>query len=349
MYEVDPTTVSTALTAAGTTFSANTISQILSLTTSPSSATVVIEQTRADANGNVTVAAGTEIALIGSSDVVRTTIAAPSNAPVVIFEGKGGVVATFNNAAATVPAGDQTKVERVVVGSSGNDAILIKDATNTKIILGTGNSTVVAGAGVDTIEAGVGNSTISGGTSDYTVVKLAGTSASNYTVRSVDGHAVVTNSTTNKVTDISKIQFVQLDSGNAMVFAKDSNEAAVSLLFRTTFGRDADAGGLDYWFDLAKAGASLSQIAAGFAGSAEFAAKAPVTNADFINSLYVNTFGRAGETAGIDYWTEAMANGTSRAELIKMFASIGSQNIDGTATHTEATVVGSVTIVTGII
>ena len=103
----------------------------------------------------------------------------------------------------------------------------MQDAKNTKIVLGSGNSTVETGQGVDTVQAGLGNSTIIGGSGDYAVVKLAG-NASNYNVTQQNGHAIVTDKTTNKVTDISKIQYVQLDNGNALVFAKNSVEGQVA-------------------------------------------------------------------------------------------------------------------------
>lgn len=346
-YESDTSAVTDALKGANSTvFSDATISQILALATKDNTQ-VQISQVTPDANGNVTVAAGAEVVMVAASDTLQT-ITPPANAPVVIFQGRGGVVATLNDAAATVPASQPGTVDRVVVGSAGNDKIIVADARNTKVVLGSGDSSVQTGLGVDTVEAGLGNSTITGGSGDYAVVKLGG-SATNYKVTVQNGHAVVTNNTSNKVTDISKIQYVQLDGGKALVFAKDSAEAAVTALYETTFGRTADAGGLDYWFDLAKSGASLKQIATAFTNSAEYSNNAKQSDADFVNSLYQNTFGRAGESSGMAYWTDALKNGATRADLITQFAQIAAQNIAGTAEHQEAQVIGNITIVTGIV
>jgi hypothetical protein len=348
MYESEQGTVTTTLNNSNPTiFSEQTISDILALATKDN-ATVRFDTSTPDANGNVTVAAGAEVVFVSTSDTVSTVVNAPASAPVIIFQGRGGVVATINDAAATVPAGDQSRVDRVVVGSAGDDKIIVADAKNTKVILGSGNSSVQTGQGVDTVEAGLGNSTITGGSGDYAVVKLGG-NASNYQVTSQNGHAVVTDMTTNKTTDISKIQYVQLDNGNALVFAKDSVEGAVATLYHTAFGRDADAGGLDYWFDLGKAGASLRQIADAFIQSAEFAAQAALGDAAFVDQLYQNTFGRAGEDAGINFWTDSLAQGATRADLITSFSQIAVQNIMGTAPNQEAQIIGSVSIVTGII
>jgi hypothetical protein len=268
------------------------------------------------------------------------------NAPVVIFQGKGGVIATINDGI-TVPSSDQTKVDRIIVGSAGNDKIIVSDAKNTQITLGSGNSSVTTGGGVDTVQAGLGNSTITGGSGDYAVVKLAG-APTNYTVTVNNGHAVVTNNTNNITTDITKIQYVQLDNGKALVFAKNSVEASIATLYHTAFGRDADAGGLDYWFDLGRGGASLKQIAQAFTNSAEFAAQAAKSSTDFVQWLYQNTFGRGAEDDGLAYWADALANGATRADLLVSFTQIAAQNIGGTV-QTEAQVVGTVKIIDGIV
>lgn len=348
MYDSDQATVTEALKNANPTiFSDQTINNILNLATKDNTK-ISFDTGTPDQNGNVTVASGTDVVFVNSSNTFTTTVKPPANAPVVIFQGKGGVIATLSDSAATVPSSDQTKVDRVVVGSSGNDLIVVADAKNTKIVLGSGNSTVGTGQGVDTVEAGLGNSTIIGGSGDYAVVKLGG-SATNYNVTTQNGHAVVTNKTTNKVTDISKIQYVQLDNGNAMVFAKNSVEGQVASLYRVAFGRDADAGGLDYWFDVARGGATLKQIAGAFVASSEFAALGARTDLQFVQDLYKNTFNRAGEDAGVAYWLDQLSHGQTKVDIIANFATIAIQNLQGTAQYQEAQVVGSVHIVSGII
>ena len=346
MYDSDTSTVTTALKGSSTAvFTDDTISKILALTTTDN-ATVRFDTVAPDANGNVTVAAGAEVVLISSSDTTQTTLTPPANAPVVIFQGKGGVNVTINDGS-TTPAHQPGVTDRVVIGSAGNDKIVITDAKNTQIVLGTGDSTVVGGAGSDTIIAGLGNSTVEGGKHD--IVQLKGSEA-DYTVTVDNGHAVVTHNGTDKVTDISKIQYVQLDGGKALVFAEDTQQAAITTLYETTFGRTADAGGLQYWFDRAAAGTSLDQIAKEFTQSSEFATTSgQLDNDDFVQGLYQQTFGRAADDDGLAYWTAALeSGGATRAQLVKSFSDIASHNIDGSI-HTEATVVGSVTIVHNIV
>jgi len=345
MYEENPGTVTSALTnSSAVVFSAATISRILELTTADNS-TVRIDTVAPNASGVVTVASGAEVLLVGSSDTAQTALTVPNNAPVVIFQGKGGINVVLDNGS-VAPQAPPGVTERVVVGSAGNDKIVVADAKNTQVTLGSGNSTVVTGSGDDTVEAGLGNSTITGG-SGHSVVKLAG-KATDYVVTVQDGHAVVTHAGGGKTTDISNIQYVQLDNNKALVFANDSKEAAVSTLYAAAFGRDGDAHGLQYYFDGAKAGYSLTQIAESFLQSAEYKARPAQSDTDFISDLYQHTFARAAEAGGLAYWTAALASGASRAEVIANFVSVAGQNLDG-AIHTEATVVGQVTIVHNIV
>ena len=346
MYDRDTGTVTAALQSGNTAvFTDDTISKILALTTTDNN-TVSYDLATPNANGVVTVAAGAELVLVTSSDTTQTLITPPANAPVLIFQGKGGVDVTINDGATTVPAHPPGVTDRVVIGTAGNDHIVIADAKNTAVTLGTGHSTVVAGAGQDTILAGLGNSTISGGTG-HAIVELKG-NAADYTVTVDNGHAVVTHAGDAHITDITKIQYVQLDNGKALVFANDSQEAAVTTLYQAAFGRDADAGGLDFYFKLAQEGYSLKQIAQLFMDSPENQPAAAQSDSDFISNLYLHTFARAGEADGVAYWTDALAHGATRAELVAAFANVAALNVDGSM-HTEATVVGSVTIVHNIV
>lgn len=346
MYEASTTTVTDALkTSSSAVFSDDTISKILALTTKGTTDTSVrFDDVNVGANGAVTVAAGAEVVYVKSSDTGMTTVTAPTNVPVVIFQGQGGVSATFNDGPTTVLSGAGV-VDRVVVGTAAADNIVIGDHKNSQIIAGAGD-TVVGGAGHDTIVAGLGNSTVVGGTGQA-LAQMAG-HESDYAVTVVDGHAVVKNKTSNVTTDISKIQYVQLDDGKALVFAKDTTEAAVTALYQTLFGRTADANGLQFWFDAAKSGVSLNTIAQAFTSSAEFKSHAAADDSQWVADLYQNTFGRAADQNGLAYWTAALKGGASRADIAEQFSHVAAQNIDGTV-HTEATVVGSVTIVHNIV
>lgn len=372
MYDSSTSTVTGALQDSGNpALDTTVINQIITLTTNPTGGgttdnTVTVSQVSVDASGNATVPAGTEVALITlptpTTPGTPVTISANAvkNVPVLIFQGDTDVNVSLDDGTtaggpgaathqgATTPV---TGAQRVVVMGSGNSKVTIGDAKNTTLTLGTGNSTVVTGHGVDTVVAGLGNSTITGGNSDYSVVKMAA-AASNYTVTTNAGHAIVTDNITHKVTDIAKIQYVETAGNEALIFASSNTEASIATLFQTAFGRTADAAGLNYYYDLAKAGATEKQIADAIVKSAEFLPHTLLDDTSFVNSLYQNTFGRNGETAGINYWLNAMSHGATRADIIRSFADVHTLNLQGQtaggAGH-EAILVGHVTIVSGII
>ena len=354
MYDSVANDVTTALeTAQPTQFTTALVSDILALASGGANGTdVTINTIRPNTNGVTTVSGsmGAEVVFFEQTTNTANIQLNNANLPTVIFQGRGGVNVTVNDNV-TTPGADQTKVDRVIVGSAGNDKIVVQDAKNTKIVLGGGDSSVTAGGGVDTVVAGLGNSTITGGTGDYTVVKLGG-AASNYTVTTAqnNSHAVIRDVTTGKVTDVTKVQYVQLDNGNALIFAKSSVEAQVANLYHTAFGRTADAGGLDYWFDIARAGGSLKQISTSFVNSTEFTSlHSNETQTEFVQSLYHNTFNRVGEDAGVAFWLAELAGGKTKADLVLSFAELAIQNIQHTAGNQEAEVVGSINIIGNII
>ncbi|HTH79411.1 MAG TPA: DUF4214 domain-containing protein [Ramlibacter sp.] len=317
------------------------------------SSTVGVETVEAGTGGTVTVGAGTDVLFVHGSDTDPTTFTVPGNVPVVVFEGNGGVN--------VVVGGGTSGGERVLLGTDGNDKIIITDGTNTEVILGSGSSTVTGGAGSDTIVGGHGNSTVTGGGGhdilvlhgshgDYVIVvnHTASAPAGNAQAGTT-GHVVVTNSATGEQTDITGIQYVQLDSSDALVFAASTVEAGVATLYHAAFGRTGEFGGVEYWFDQAKAGESLHDIAEAFTHSAEFAANtAGLSDTAFVQQLYQQTFNRSADSGGLDFWVHSLQSGSSRADLLTAFASVAAMNEAGTL-HTEATIVGSVTIVQDIV
>ena len=373
MYDSDTSVVTSALKGSSTAvFSDTTIANILALTSTTADPVIKVDNNPTiAANGAVTFTSGTELGFVNVS-AENTTLTITGDTKTIVLGGTGSanlVVGNPNDTvisggqqpanvqggpavnaapAATVLANGLPHTDRVVIGSAGDDSITVIDKKNTLIVLGSGDSTVTAGHGVDTIESALGNSTIVGGKGDYAVVKQAGNSA-NYTVSDADGHAVLTNSTTHKTTDITGIQFVQFDNGESLVFAKDVVEGQAGLMYQVAFGRDADASGMDHWFDTLSAGGSIWQIANNFVNSAEFvAAHAGQTDQQFVQSLYQNTFGRAADAGGLAYWTDLMSHGASKAALVASFADLAVQNVAGDL-NTEVQVIGNVTIVSGII
>jgi len=85
----------------------------------------------------------------------------------------------------------------------------------------------------------------------------------------------------------------------------------VQKLYVAYFGRPADPIGEEYWTDALDAGTlTLSDVSASFAASAEYRdTYAGMNNRAIVTEVYQNLFGRAAETAGVDYWAGLMDRG----------------------------------------
>lgn len=347
MYESDKSTVTNALqNSNAAVFTDATISKILALTTTANDTNVKIDQVDATLGGTIVTPTNSEVVMLNAPIIRDLPVTVQTDARVLALQGTTGFNVVIENTSPNWPEPIGDEPARIIIGSAGEDRIVINDMVNTEVTLGNGD-VVVAGGGNDTINAGLGNSTVIGG-SGNAVVKLRGDASDYVVVKTDQGVKVVGGGST---TDISKVQYVQLDDGKALVFAKDKTQAGVSTLFETTFGRTGTAAELKQWFDKAAAGMSLEAMAKEFAKTDAFKAITDAqNNADFVNGLYMRTFGRGAEADGLAYWKAALdTGGATREQLVYAFAEIGSQNLAGTAQHQETQVIGHVTIVTNII
>lgn len=82
-------------------------------------------------------------------------------------------------------------------------------------------------------------------------------------------------------------------------------------LYDAAFDRAPDPGGLDYWTDQLSSGMTLETMASSFIASPEFASLygANPTNTQFVTLLYGNVLDRTPDSAGLDWWTNQLANG----------------------------------------
>ncbi|MCU1350816.1 MAG: hypothetical protein JWM05_25, partial [Acidimicrobiales bacterium] len=82
-------------------------------------------------------------------------------------------------------------------------------------------------------------------------------------------------------------------------------------LYRAYFLRLPDTGGVSYWIGRRRAGTSLDAISAAFATSSEFKTRyGPLTNRKFVELVYQNVLGRAGDSVGLAHWTSLLDLGT---------------------------------------
>lgn len=74
-------------------------------------------------------------------------------------------------------------------------------------------------------------------------------------------------------------------------------------------GHAADRSGMAFWEQALEHGSSGAEIQQAFADSADFRALAAKGNAELVNHLYQNLFGRAADPAGLSYWSSALDAG----------------------------------------
>jgi len=97
-------------------------------------------------------------------------------------------------------------------------------------------------------------------------------------------------------------------------------------LYQAAFNRTPDKAGVGYWIKMMDEGASLEQVAAGFATSAEFKQLygANASDAQFVELLYDNVLHRPAEGAGFDYWMKAIGEQhVPREQVLAYFSESG--------------------------
>ena len=111
------------------------------------------------------------------------------------------------------------------------------------------------------------------------------------------------------------------DAGIAALTDQELGEHQVARLYLAAFGRTADSAGLIQQYAALRSGESLAQVAAGFTSSAEYANRyGNLSNTGFVNALYQNVLGRAGDAAGVQNFVAVLDAGNSRSALLAGFA-----------------------------
>lgn len=120
---------------------------------------------------------------------------------------------------------------------------------------------------------------------------------------------------------IERIHFTL--SNDVLALDVDGVAGKAYRLYQSAFDRAPDKAGIGFWINaMEKGGATLLQVAQGFIASDEFNTKygANASDIDFVTRLYKNVLHRAGEPAGMEYWTGKLAAGANRAEVLAAFS-----------------------------
>lgn len=108
----------------------------------------------------------------------------------------------------------------------------------------------------------------------------------------------------------------------AGLWIQDAGAAEVARLYDTTLGRLPDVSGLINWTQLLDKGTdTLTQVAQGFVGSAEFQSiYGSLNNTQFVEQLYLNTLHRPADATGLANWVADLNAGESRAQIVIGFS-----------------------------
>ena len=191
---------------------------------------------------------------------------------------------------------------------------------NDVLVGGTGNDIFVASEGQDVVKGNGGINTL---VLDMVLSQIEVSKIAGELLFTFEGGSV-------KANDVDYLAFkdgIFAISGTDAVLTPDPNaelKASIALVYSAGLNRDIDAPGLHYWSDVIDNGGTLSYLASGIIASQEFAGTfgtpSQMDNSGFVDVLYQNVLDRAGDAAGVTYWTDAIAQGMSRADVLVAFS-----------------------------
>lgn len=201
-----------------------------------------------------------------------------------------------------------TTIENAI-GGLGDDT-LIGNAANNVLRGNGGNDALDGGAGIDT-------AIFTGSKSDYTLAKTS-------TSLSISS----TSEGTDSLQNIERLQFA--DSSLAFDLQAPNSAGGIFRLYKATFNRTPDLGGLGYWIDQADKGKNAVAMAIDFTYSQEFQSVYATRTTDnfgtgadvssLVTGFYKNVLGREPDAGGRDFYinqitTHAKTVGQVLAEI----------------------------------
>jgi hypothetical protein len=111
------------------------------------------------------------------------------------------------------------------------------------------------------------------------------------------------------------------NKANTISTAGDENNAEAYRLYQAALDRAPDQAGLTFWSSALANGATPTQVAQGFIGSAEFEQNYGTLSASgFVSTLYENVLHRAADPTGLQFWTNSLQQGASEASVLVGFS-----------------------------
>lgn len=192
----------------------------------------------------------------------------------------------------------------------------------------SGNDTITGSDLSDTLFGGAGTNTLNGRSGTDTALYQG--NAADYQISfNPDGSIGVIGA--QSADTLISIERVRFDDG-ALALDTDGIAGQAYRIYQAAFDRTPDGAGLSYWIKAMDDGVSLIDVATGFVGSQEFANVygASPTNEVFVEKLYENVLGRAGEAGGVSFWVSQLNQGKSQAQVLADFSE-SPENVQGVA------------------
>jgi hypothetical protein len=190
--------------------------------------------------------------------------------------------------------------------------------------------------------ANTGNETFQGLTGKLNVVRQSG-DFSSFTIQKIGNNFVLTDNNssggTDTLVDIERCIF----EDKALAFDKDGAASAGGIyrLYKATFNREPDHGGLGYWIAQADSKTKDAvRMAEDFTWSEEFQNLYGITTADnygtgtdveaLVTGFYVNVLGRTPDQGGLDFYTGVIESKERTVGRVLAEISDSPENYDGT-------------------
>jgi hypothetical protein len=179
-----------------------------------------------------------------------------------------------------------------------------------------------------------------GKSSEYT---LTGLYAGQLVSHSVIKDTISSRDGTDTLDDIERIQFT--DGTIAADLKVTADTALIYRLYQAAFARMPDEGGLRYWTSQIDVNsinspynnAKINAIAQSFLLAPEFTKKygSNLTNAQYVDQLYLNVLGRMGEADGVNYWNGVLDTNKATRDTILIGFAASPENVKSTAAHID--------------
>ncbi len=135
--------------------------------------------------------------------------------------------------------------------------------------------------------------------------------------------AVLTDSTDKLLESLVFLRDVSIGAG------AESRNTATAQLYVSLFGRAPDVNGLPFWAAKFSSSQTFEKVTAQMIADPAFSAyyPSPIDYANFVNKIYINSFGRTGDPAGMAYWTAQLNSGLSPGSMIVSLI-LGARGVD---------------------